>query len=209
MRGAEGFGLHQRLRTDRLLTLSEDLPIVSVAVDERARIEAVLGEVGGLGFEGLVTLERARMLSGRLEPVVLSPGLGEEAKLTIYAGRRERAGGRPAFDQAAPRLFGTPLDALVVAPHNLPSVQRDDPLPMGISHASARQCCRRSAVSPGEFIAAARANAERQNALILEAYPDMAEVLVWSGSWKTRNHRARGTGNDPAPAQPPWCRCGC
>lgn len=104
MRGAEGFGLHQRLRTDRLLTLSEDLPIVSVAVDERARIEAVLGEVGGLGFEGLVTLERARMLSGRLEPVVLSPGLGEEAKLTIYAGRRERAGGRPAFEQAVALL---------------------------------------------------------------------------------------------------------
>ncbi|MFN8176238.1 MAG: DUF190 domain-containing protein [Solirubrobacteraceae bacterium] len=100
MRGVEGFGLHQRLRTDRLLTLSEDLPIVSVAVDERARVEAVLGELGGLGFEGLVTLERARMLSGRLEPVVLPPGLGEEVKLTVYPGRRERAGGRPAFEEA-------------------------------------------------------------------------------------------------------------
>ncbi|MGH3669593.1 MAG: DUF190 domain-containing protein, partial [Pseudonocardiaceae bacterium] len=33
LRGAEGFGLKHHLRTDRLLTLSEDLPVVSVAVD--------------------------------------------------------------------------------------------------------------------------------------------------------------------------------
>ena len=31
-RGSAGFGLKHRLHTDRLLTLSEDLPIVSVAV---------------------------------------------------------------------------------------------------------------------------------------------------------------------------------
>ena len=36
MRGVEGFGARQHLRTDRLLTLSEDLPLVSVAVDARA-----------------------------------------------------------------------------------------------------------------------------------------------------------------------------
>ena len=41
LRGAEGFGA-RHLRTDRLLSLSEDLPVVSVAVDERARIEAML-----------------------------------------------------------------------------------------------------------------------------------------------------------------------
>ena len=45
MRGVEGFGAKQHLRTDRLLTLSEDLPLVSVAVDTRARIEAALAEV--------------------------------------------------------------------------------------------------------------------------------------------------------------------
>ena len=33
MRGVEGFGAKHHLRTDRLLTLSEDLPLVSVAVD--------------------------------------------------------------------------------------------------------------------------------------------------------------------------------
>jgi len=37
MRGVSGFGAHHHLRTDRLLTLSEDLPLVSVAVDTRER----------------------------------------------------------------------------------------------------------------------------------------------------------------------------
>ena len=59
IRGAEGFGAKQHLRTDRLLTLSEDLPLVSVAVDTRERIEAALADVNQLRFQGLVTLERA------------------------------------------------------------------------------------------------------------------------------------------------------
>ena len=35
LRGVEGFGAKHHLHTDRLLTLSEDLPVVSVAVDTR------------------------------------------------------------------------------------------------------------------------------------------------------------------------------
>src|SRR5690242_10947846 len=66
LRGVEGFGIKHHLRTDRLLTLSEDLPLVSVAVDSRTRIEAALAEVNELRFDGLVTLERARMLTGRI-----------------------------------------------------------------------------------------------------------------------------------------------
>ena len=42
LRGTQGFGLRQHLRTDRSLTLSEDLPALTVAVDTRPRIEAVL-----------------------------------------------------------------------------------------------------------------------------------------------------------------------
>ena len=96
LRGVEGFGAKHALRTDRLLSLSEDLPLVSVAVDTRERIEAVLPEVERLRFDGLVTLERARMVTGRIDPVALAPGLREETKLTLYLGRRQRAGGRPA-----------------------------------------------------------------------------------------------------------------
>jgi PII-like signaling protein len=90
MRAVEGFGMKQKLRTDRFLSLSEDLPLVAVAVDERARIEAVLDEVTELVGDGLVTLERARLLHGNLDAVEVPHDLHEAAKLTLYAGRDER-----------------------------------------------------------------------------------------------------------------------
>ena len=97
MRGAEGFGPGHHLRTDRLLTLSEDLPLVSVAVDTRARIESVLDEVVSLERHGLLTLERARMLTGEIPPLTLPAELPEATKLTIYVGRQERVGASPTF----------------------------------------------------------------------------------------------------------------
>jgi PII-like signaling protein len=107
LRGAEGFGARHRLRTDRLLTLSEDLPLIAVAVDTRSRIEEVTGPTARLIRSGLVTMERARLLSGNLvetaQPGVGQPGVGqpeaagEETKLTIYLGRQERADRVPAY----------------------------------------------------------------------------------------------------------------
>lgn len=97
MRGVEGFGRKHHLRTDRLLTLSEDLPVVSVAVDTRARIEAVLEDAVGLKQNGLVTLERARLLSGEIVATGLPEELHDATKLTIYVGRRERVDRAPAF----------------------------------------------------------------------------------------------------------------
>jgi PII-like signaling protein len=97
LRGTEGFGIKHHLRTDRLLTLSEDLPLVAVAVDARPRIEALLDEVTSFERHGLVTLERARMLTGDIGPVVLPEDLHEATKLTVYVGRQERIGGNPAF----------------------------------------------------------------------------------------------------------------
>jgi PII-like signaling protein len=97
MRAIEGFGVKHQLRTDRLLTLSEDLPLVAVAVDERPLIEAVLPEVSELLGGGLVTLERARLLHDGLEITELPEELHEATKLTIYLGRDERVGGRAAF----------------------------------------------------------------------------------------------------------------
>jgi PII-like signaling protein len=98
MRGMEGFGAKHQLRSDRLLTLSEDLPLVSVAVDDRASIEAALVEVTQLRFDGLVTVERARMLTGGLGPTRVSTEPHEETKLTVYVGRQHRAAGRPAHE---------------------------------------------------------------------------------------------------------------
>jgi PII-like signaling protein len=97
LRGAEGFGLKHHLRTDRILTLSEDLPLVSVAVDTRARIENVLDEVVSIKRHGLITLERARMLTGEVGTVTLPEELHEATKLTIYVGRQEQVAGSPAF----------------------------------------------------------------------------------------------------------------
>jgi len=97
LRGAEGFGLKHHRRTDRLLTLSEDLPLVSVAVDTRPRIENLLDEVIAIKRHGLITLERARMLTGEIPPVTRPEELNEATKLTIYVGRREEIQGMPAF----------------------------------------------------------------------------------------------------------------
>jgi PII-like signaling protein len=97
LRGAEGFGLKHHLRTDRLLTLSEDLPLVSVAVDTRVRIENLLPEVAQVKRHGLITLERARMLTGQVGAVELPEDLHEATKLTIYVGRQEQVTGSPAF----------------------------------------------------------------------------------------------------------------
>ena len=93
LRGTEGFGLKHHLRTDRSLSLSEDLPLITVAVDTRPRIEAVLAPVLKLNPAGLVTLERARLLTG----TTASGDLPETAKLTVYLGRQERVYRVPAF----------------------------------------------------------------------------------------------------------------
>jgi PII-like signaling protein len=97
LRGAEGFGIKHRVQTQRLLTLSEDLPLVTVAVDRRERIEALRDEVTALCGHGLVTLERARMLTGPVTAAQLPHYLEDATKLTIYCGRQERVAGRPAY----------------------------------------------------------------------------------------------------------------
>lgn len=91
VRGQSGFGAKHGLRTDRLLTLSEDLPLVAVAVDERARIEALAAEVAPLMGAGLLSLEPARLVRGG--PVAPLDGAAE---LTVYVGRRERVAERSA-----------------------------------------------------------------------------------------------------------------
>lgn len=95
LRGVEGFGLRHQLRTDRSLSLSEDLPVVAVAVDRRDRIEALVERTADLVRPGLVTLERARLYRGsNSDPLAAPDG---DSKLTVYLGRRERVHGAPAF----------------------------------------------------------------------------------------------------------------
>ena len=79
LRGALGFGAAHHLRTDRLLTLSEDLPVVSIAVDAAERVAPVVADARALLGKGLVTVERAQLLDGARFP--------SEAKLTLYLQR--------------------------------------------------------------------------------------------------------------------------
>ncbi|MFZ1154383.1 MAG: DUF190 domain-containing protein, partial [Solirubrobacteraceae bacterium] len=85
------------LRSDRLLTLSEDLPLVSVAVDTHERISTLLKEVSSIGHEGLMTLERAELCSTGIKPGERTHASSESLKLTVYLGRHERVEGSPAF----------------------------------------------------------------------------------------------------------------
>jgi uncharacterized protein len=65
LRGIEGFGAHSRIHTSRILRLSADLPVVIEIVDEAERIEAVLPAFEELIGEGLITLERVRVIAYR------------------------------------------------------------------------------------------------------------------------------------------------
>ena len=114
LRGAEGFGRLQHLHTDRLLSLSEDLPVVSIAIDERHRIESTLDAVMQIKRRGLVTLERARLLSGEIGPVQLPEQLDEATKLTVYVGRQERVYRTPAYMAICDLLYRRGLDGASV-----------------------------------------------------------------------------------------------
>ncbi|HEU0249087.1 MAG TPA: DUF190 domain-containing protein [Solirubrobacteraceae bacterium] len=95
LRGVQGFGAKHRPRTDRLLTLSEDLPLVSIAIDDAQRIEALRASVAELPGEGLITLEPASMATDGGDFSADS-----EIKLTACLGRHERIDGEPAFAAA-------------------------------------------------------------------------------------------------------------
>ena len=102
LRGAEGFGPGRHPRTDMSLTLSEDLPLIAVAVDRRSRIEPLVAPTAEITGTGLVTLERARLLrddpgASGIRAVTLREGVHEETKLTVYVGRQERVYRVPAF----------------------------------------------------------------------------------------------------------------
>jgi len=105
LRGAEGFGRLHHLHTDRLLSLSEDLPVVSIAVDTRERIESMLDIILQVKRRGLVTLERARLLAGEIAPLELPDELDEATKLTVYVGRQERVYRTSAFAAICDLLY--------------------------------------------------------------------------------------------------------
>lgn len=62
LRGIEGFGASNHVHTTRILSLSNDLPIVVVIVDDAERVQAFLPELDELVTEGLVILDDVQVI---------------------------------------------------------------------------------------------------------------------------------------------------
>lgn len=65
LRGIEGFGARQHVHSTRILSLSEDLPLLIEAVDTEERVRGVLAELDEMLGDGLITLERVEVLTYR------------------------------------------------------------------------------------------------------------------------------------------------
>ncbi|HEU4348483.1 MAG TPA: DUF190 domain-containing protein [Actinoplanes sp.] len=62
LRGIEGYGASSRVHTTRLLSLSQDLPIAIVIVDQDDRIRAFLPQLDELVTEGLVIIDPVEVI---------------------------------------------------------------------------------------------------------------------------------------------------
>lgn len=65
LRGVLGYGARSRIHTARILRLSEDLPLVVEIVDRAERIEAFLPLLDGLVQDGMITVEKVRVIAYR------------------------------------------------------------------------------------------------------------------------------------------------
>ncbi|MFE7706637.1 DUF190 domain-containing protein [Streptomyces sp. NPDC057486] len=61
-RGIEGFGASSRIHTQRLLSLSEELPVAVVIVDTEDRIRAFLPLIDELTGDGVVVLDACEIV---------------------------------------------------------------------------------------------------------------------------------------------------
>lgn len=67
LRGPMGFGAHSRVHTSKILRLSEDLPVIIEIVDKEDKINTFLPELDKMVGDGLVTLEKVRVITYRAE----------------------------------------------------------------------------------------------------------------------------------------------
>ena len=62
LHGIEGYGASSRIHTSRLLSLSEDLPVLVIIVDEEEKVRAFLPHLDELVTEGLVTVDPVQVI---------------------------------------------------------------------------------------------------------------------------------------------------
>jgi len=67
VRGSMGFGAKSRLHTAKVLRLSADLPIIIEIVDSREKIDILLPRIDEMVSDGLVTLEKVRVIKYRAD----------------------------------------------------------------------------------------------------------------------------------------------
>jgi len=65
LKGIAGFGANSVLHTDRLLSLSQGLPLIIEVVDSEDKIETFLPQLDDMLQEGMITLEKARVIRYR------------------------------------------------------------------------------------------------------------------------------------------------
>ena len=64
-RGHMGFGANSHMHTAKILRLSEDLPVLIEIVDKEDKINQFLPELDQMLGDGLVTLEKVRVITYR------------------------------------------------------------------------------------------------------------------------------------------------
>lgn len=62
VRGIEGYGASAHIHTSRILTLTEDLPLVIVIVDDAERISAFLPQLDEIVEEGMIILDDVEVI---------------------------------------------------------------------------------------------------------------------------------------------------
>ena len=106
LRGIEGYGSSAgAIHTSRILSLSEDLPVVVVIVDAPEEIDAFLPQVTEIVTEGLVTLDDVEVVVHRYRGQLViavrgGPGGGRRRARTLPRG--------PGIQLARPLLPGAP-----------------------------------------------------------------------------------------------------
>ncbi|SOX52811.1 hypothetical protein MAAFP003_1478 [Mycobacterium ahvazicum] len=108
LRGIASFGPSHELRSDVSLSLSEDPAVAVAAVDVEPKIRSLVDEVAALTGRGLLTLERARLVTRQRGTDALGDfdaHNGDAAKLTVYVGRQERVAGKAAYYAVCERMY--------------------------------------------------------------------------------------------------------
>lgn len=81
VRGIEGYGASAHIHTSRILTLTEDLPLLIVIVDDAERISAFLPQLDEIVEEGMIIIDDVDVIKyvgkGHDRPQARHPGSAE------------------------------------------------------------------------------------------------------------------------------------